>query len=56
MPWRNRAGASPEQRFQELEKELGIENLLDVQVDAANGILYIFTESKKFKITMTEVT
>lgn len=55
MVWRNRPSTEPEQRFDEIEKELGLQNLTDVQVDAENGYLYIYTESKKFRITMTEV-
>ena len=55
MVWRNRSGIEPEQKFDDLERELGLENLTDVQVDEANSFLYIFTETKKFRITMTEV-
>ena len=55
MTWRNRAGVEAEERLEEIEKTLGIQNLQDVQVDEANSFLYIFTETKKFRITMTEV-
>lgn len=36
MTWRNRPGAYLEQRFNELEKEIGLENLVD------NPILTVF--------------
>lgn len=53
--WRNRPGVDPEQRFEELEKQLGIQNITDMEIDEANSLLYIYTENKKFKITMIEV-
>ena len=53
--WRNRPGVTAEERFNELEKTMGLQNLKDVQVDEANAFLFIFTETKKFRITMTEV-
>jgi hypothetical protein len=52
MVWRNRSGIEPEQKFDDLERELGLENLTDVQVDEANSFLYIFTETKKFRIAI----
>lgn len=55
MVWRNRPGLDPEQRFDEIEKSLGIENIQDLEIDEANGYLYVYTETKKFRITMTEV-
>lgn len=55
MVWRNRPGIDQEQRFDEIEKTLGLQNLEDVQIDSDNGYLYIFTETKKFRISMTEV-
>lgn len=53
--FRNRPGQTPEEKFTELEKTLGIENLQDVEVDEENALLYVYTENKKFKIVMTEV-
>ena len=55
MLWKNRPGLSPEQRFEELEKTLGIENIQDMEIDEENGFLFIYTDTKKFRITMTEV-
>ena len=55
MVWRNRPGVDQEQRFDEIEKEIGLQNLTDVEVDEANGFLYVYTETKKFRITMTQV-
>ena len=54
MTWRNRPGLDQEQRFDEIEKTLGLENIKDVSFDETTGIFRIFTETKKFKITMTE--
>lgn len=53
--WRNRPGVDPEQRFEELEKQLGIQNITDIEIDEENSYLFIYTETKKFRITMTEV-
>lgn len=55
MVWRNRGGSDPDQRFTELENELGLENLTDVQVDEDALLLYIFTETKKYSIALTLV-
>lgn len=55
MTWRNHPGEEPEQRFHQIEKEFGLQNLQDVQIDETNNILYIFTQNKKYSIGLTEV-
>lgn len=55
MTWTARPGTTPEEQLQELEKTFGLQNLLDVQFDEATGILTIFTQTKKFQVTLTEV-
>lgn len=56
MTWRNRPGVDPEQRFDELEKTLGIENIRDFQVDEDALKLYIFTETHKYSVNLTLVS
>lgn len=56
MVWRNRPGIDQEQRFDEIEKTLGLQNLEDVQIDEANLKLYIFTETGKYSVTLTPVS
>lgn len=53
--FRNRIGQTAEERFQEIEKTLSLENLQDIEIDAENGFLFIYTDTKKFSITLTEV-
>jgi len=55
MVWRNRPGVDIEQRFDELEKSLGIQNIVDIEIDSDNAYLYVYTETKKFRISMVEV-
>ena len=55
MVWRNREGLKPEERLNELEKTLGLQNLQDIEIDETNAYLYVYTETKKFRISMTEV-
>lgn len=33
MSWVNRPGAPPEQTFQELEKQFGIQNIVDIPIE-----------------------
>lgn len=56
MTWSNQPGQDPQQQFQRLEKEFGIQNLKDIKIDEDAGYLYIFTKTKKFRISMTDVT
>lgn len=55
MTWRNREGQQAEEKFRGIENELGLQNLQDIEVDEDNGYLYVYTETKKYRITMTEV-
>lgn len=54
MTWSNRPGQENELRFKEIEDNFGIQNIKDISFDATTGILRIFTETKKFKVTLTE--
>jgi hypothetical protein len=55
MNWVFRPGNKPEDMLQELENTLGIQNLTDVKVDEDALKLYIFTDTKKYSIDLTEV-
>lgn len=55
MTWRFRPGMDPIEQLADLEQELGIQNLNGIEIDAENGFLFVFTDTKKFRITMTEV-
>lgn len=55
MNWTFRPGQEPQEQLKALEDNLGITNMRDVEVDETNGYLYIYTDTKKFRITMTEV-
>lgn len=56
MTWAFRPDIPSEQQLQELEKTIGINNLQDLQFDVNTGYLYLFTDTKKFKVLLTEVT
>lgn len=56
MTFRYRPGQEPQQQLESLEKELGIQNLQDVQVDEENLTLYIFTATHKYSVALTLVS
>lgn len=56
MVWNYRPDQDPQAQLLDIEKSLGVSNLRDVSIDETNGFLYVFTETKKFRITMTDVS
>lgn len=57
MNWSFRPGVDPQEQLKELGDTLGIQNLKDVSVqeDTGNTYLYIYTDTKKFRVLLTEV-
>jgi len=54
VTFRNRQGQDQDQKWEELEKTLGIQNIKDIEVDEANSWIVVYTETKRYKIPMTE--
>ncbi len=58
MSWSFRPGIDAQKQLEELEKTIGIENLQNVSVILNSGTYYlqIFTQDKKFRVQLTEVS
>ena len=55
MKWQNREGQANEEKFRGIEKEFGLSNLQDIEVDESVPCLYVYTDTKKYQVNMTEV-
>ena len=57
MNWSFRPGVDPAEQLKELGDTLGIQNLRDVSVKAVGSdtFLYVYTETKTFRVQLTEV-
>jgi len=58
MTFRFRPGINPEEQLKEIEKSFGLQNLNDVEIVEESGThyLYLFTDTKKFKVALTQVS
>lgn len=54
MTWSARPGMEPAEQLNELEKTLGLQNILDINFDETTGYLTIFTQTRKFRVLLTE--
>lgn len=56
MTWHFRPGMPSDEQLKELERAVSLANLTDVQIDEANLLLYIFTETHKYSVPLTLVS
>ena len=54
MTWNYRPGLDPKDQLEELESTLGIQNITDINFDESTGYLTIFTNTKRFRVLLTE--
>lgn len=54
MTWHYRPGQDPAEQLNSMEKELGIQNITDMNFDESTGYLTIFTDTKRFRVLLTE--
>lgn len=57
MVWSYRPGVSNEDQLNNLENDLGLDNLRDAEIKDISGTfyLYIYRNSKTFRVALTEV-
>lgn len=57
MPWNYRPDQDPQEQLKAVEDSLSIQNLRDVSVkeDAGTMYLYVYTDTKTYRVGLTEV-
>lgn len=57
MSWSFRPGLPAEEQLNGIEKDLGFDNLRDCKIieDAGTYYLYVYRNSKTFRVALTEV-
>lgn len=57
MPWSYRPDQDPQEQLKDIEDSLGIQNLRDVAVkdDSGTMYLYVYTDTKTYRVGLTEV-